>query len=300
MAEVNQQTVSTDQYAVTSNKYLEDIETWRESDLPYYKKKVRDRIFSSYTSIIGGLAVAYLFYGVFISIAMTITNSFYDLLLNYPIAQWGCIALTAIIVLFVIKWFGKRSIVKFVDACHGEIGHAGYPFIKKLKANLIISIILAVAITAGLIFLLNPNKPSNSNLLILETFIFLPALIAPFGHLWGTLSGLSELPICPVCGRYNTIYKVKLGSDFGTRKDGHHQEYAYETERVGTKTTTTYYSDGTSKSNSEGIYSSVRYIEEYDDFSSLAKYAYFCNECSYAEESLEEKKWKTLESKYRG
>ena len=36
-------TVLRDSSSVTSNKYLEEIEVWKETDLPYYKSKVRGK-----------------------------------------------------------------------------------------------------------------------------------------------------------------------------------------------------------------------------------------------------------------
>ena len=130
--------------------------------------------------------------------------------------------------------------------------------------------------------------------------MYLPAIISPLAYFVGTLAARNAMHTCPVCGRFDTVYRVKCSEDFGEHRDGSHTEYNYESERIGTRTTTTYYSDGSRTTESEGIYGSVRYTSEYDDYSSLAKYAYLCRECSYVEETLEEKKWKSLRTRYRG
>lgn len=289
-----------DEFRPTSNKYLKVVETWRETELPYYKKKVKDKIFGGYTMVIAGAIVAYLIYAVLLGVVGMFYSKIVDVLSSNPWTQWLTIGIIAVITFFIIRFAGKRSIVKFVDSCHGEIGHKANPFYHKLIVHTIVSLILAIAIAVVCIVLVGKQVSVVGDIAVLSTFMFLPALIAPCAYFLGSIAGIGELTVCPICGRYNTVYKVKLGQDFGTRKDGQHKEYDYKSERVGTKTTTTYYTDGSTSSRSEGIYESVRYTEEYDDFSSLAKFAYLCKECSYVEETIEEKQWKVLQDRYRG
>ena len=163
----------------------------------------------------------------------------------------------------------------------------------------LLTIILAVAVSGAVIYF-GGFPSTGTGLKIVDNFVYLSAIIAPLAYFLGSLVTLNNLTECPVCGRFNTVYRLKSSKDFGERKDGSHDEHEYKSERVGTKTTTTYYTDGSKESHSEGIYESVRYTKEYDDYSNLAKYTYLCHECSYAEETVEEKKWKILKSKYRG
>lgn len=292
-------TVSTDSIAVTTNKYLKDIESWDERDLPCYKKKVNERMFNGYTAIVPGAIVAYIFYFLFIAIGFSIITSLYEILAEMPNLQWIVIALSYLAVFFIVFAYAKKSMVNFVDSCHGEIGHKGQPFRKRLIFNLVFSIILAVLASGAVIYL--GGFPSTvTGLKIVDNFVYLSAIIAPFAYFLGSLVVLNSLTECPVCGRLNTVYKLKTSKDFGERKDGSHDEHEYKSERVGTKTTTTYYTDGSKDVRSEGIYQSVRYTKKYDDYSNLAKYTYLCHECSYVEETVEEKKWKILKSKYRG
>ena len=189
---------------------------------------------------------------------------------------------------------------KVVASCHGEIGHDGMPFMKTLTVNIIISAVLCVVCSVGAILLFSDKFESSMGLVVLESYLYLPAVISPLAYFIGTLSSRNAMIKCPVCGRFNTVYKLKSSEDFGERQDGQHTEYDYESERVGTKTTKTYYTDGTVDTKSEGIYERVRYANEYNDYSNLAKYTYLCHECSYTEETLEEKKWKTLQARHRG
>ena len=130
--------------------------------------------------------------------------------------------------------------------------------------------------------------------------MYVPAFILPFARFLGFIVGRRDIPICPVCGRYNTVYKQQIGEQFGQTHDGEHTEYDYQTERVGTRYTTTTYTDGAKNTTSSPIYESVRYTEVYQDYSALVKYVYLCSECSYCELSLEEKKWKIRSNRYRG
>ena len=295
-----QKTIKTDEISVTSNPYLEEIEAWNEQDLPHYKKKVKDKMFSGYISIVLGGLIAYVLYLVFYSCIAAMFTGAYNALCGSFVGQWICMGIFYVIVFILVWLYGKKMMVKFVASCHGEIGHDGNPFMRRLMFHIIFSGILCVVGTVIAILVFNENGTSSMGLLVLETYLYLPAIISPFAYFVGTLSARNEMIQCPVCGRFETVYKRKISDDFGERQDGQHKEYDYKTERVGTKTITTYYSDGSKDSRSEGIYGSVRYTKEYDDYSNLAKYIYLCRECSYVEETIEEKSWKTLRTKYRG
>lgn len=295
-----QRTLSTDGISVTSNPYLREIEVWKEKDLPHYKKKVRDRMFNGYvTAVLGGL-IAYGLFIVFFAITFSMFTGLYNLVSSSTVAQWIVLMVFYLVVFLIVFSHGKKTMVKFVSSCHGEIGHSGQPFMKRLVFNLVFSAIIGVVGTALAIILYKDGAQSSMGLRVLEGNMYLPAIISPFAYFIGTLSARNQMTVCPVCGRFDTVYRIKCSEDFGERSEGSHKEYDYKTERVGTKTTTTFYSDGSKTSRSEGIYGSVRYTEVYNDFSSLAKYAYLCHECTYVEQTLEEKKWKTLQSKYRG
>lgn len=293
-------TLSTSEISVTSNPYLEDIEDWNEKDLPHYKKKVADRMFSGYVSILLGALVAYALYLIFFATVASMFPGLYAALGESVAAQWVCLGLFYVVTFMIVFIYGKNSMVKFVASCHGEIGHDGNPFMKRLIAHIVISAIICVLATVVCMLSFNVSVESSMGLPVLESYMYLPAIISPLAYFTGTLVARNGMIKCPVCGRFDTVYKIKSSDDFGERRDGHHKEYDYETERVGTKTTTTYYSDGSKSSHSEGIYESVRYTKEYDDYSNLSVHTYLCRECSYAEETLEEKKWKTMRSRYRG
>ncbi|MBQ7407712.1 MAG: hypothetical protein IJW13_00335, partial [Clostridia bacterium] len=292
-------TVSTDSISVKSNQYLEEIEQWDERELPYYKRKVRGKIFSGYVSIVPALLLVYLCYYVVTAIGYVAYENLEKLLKDVPALQWGIIALFALLVFFIVFRVAKKSMINFIDSCHGEIAHEGSPFVKKLKVNLVISIILMLAGIGYFVYsALQANAIENAN--ILQTFMFAPAFIAPMAYFIASIVARDELTECPVCGRYNTVFRVKSSADFGEKKDGEHNEREYRSERVGTTITTTHWSDGSTTKSTSPIYGSVAYTKVYSDYSNLSKYTYYCHECSYVEETLEEKTWKVLKSKYRG
>lgn len=295
-----QKTLSTDQISVTSNPYLKEIEDWNETELPHYKKKVADKMLSGYVSIVLGGLISYILYIAFFAITFSMFEGLYNLVSSKSVMQWVILFIFYLVVFIIVFIHGKKAMIKFISSCHGEIGHDGNPFIKRLILNIIISAIICVAGTILAFVFYKEGGVSSLGLHVMETNMYLPAIISPLAYFIGTLFARNQMSICPVCGRFDTVYRIKCSEDFGEHRDGSHTEYDYRTERVGTKTTTTYYTDGSQSSRSEGIYGSVRYTEVYDDFSSLAKYAYLCRECSYVEETLEEKKWKTLQNKYRG
>jgi hypothetical protein len=233
------------------------------------------------------------------TIALSAFNKGLETMQAIPAIQWVLLALSCLAVFLIVFKTAKKSMIEFIDSCHGEIAHDGQPFAKKLKGNLVFSIILFIAGCAAIIYF-GGIKVTETGLSVFDSFMFAPALIAPLAYFWGSLSVRYELSICPICGRMNTIYRIKSSKDFGEKNDGSHEEHEYRSERVGTRTTTTYYSDGSKESTSSGIYESVRYTKEYDDYSNLAKYTYLCKECSYAEETVEEKRWKVLRSEHRG
>ena len=296
---VGTSTVKTDEISVSSNKYLTDIEVWNERDLPCYKRKVRDKLSAGYLSIFAGAIICYACYMVLMTIGFAFIGDI-DVKLSQSLpltfAMLGIFAIATFILVFA---FSKKRMIEFVDSCHGEIGHDGNPFIRKLRANLIFSIILAVAVICYAVYLVLVAKTVSVESAF-ATFYLLPAIISPMGYFLGMISARNSLSICPVCGRFNTVFRVKSSKDFGEKMDGSHKEHESRSERVGTKTTTTYYTDGSTKVTTAPIYGSVSYVKEYDDYSNLAKYTYLCHECSYTEETLEQKKWKVLKSKYRG
>ncbi len=292
-------TLSVDEISVTSNKYLEEIEIWDERDLPCYKKKVRGRIFSGYLSIVFALLLVYLSYYALSTLAFFIYQDYDAILKEIPALQWVFLGVFLLIVFLVFYKTSKKSMIGLIDSCHGEIAHEGSPFVKKLKVNLVISIILVLAIIGYAVFsaLTATEAPTED---YLQTYMFFPAFFAPMFYFIGSITARNGLSICPVCGRYNTVFRIKSSKDFGEKQDGRHIEYDYKTEKVGTEIVTTTWSDGSKTTSSSPIYGSVRYTEEYDDYSNLSKYTYLCRECSYVEETLEEKKWKVLQNKYRG
>lgn len=291
-------TISTDGVAVTSNPHLEEIETWDERDLPYYKRKVSGKIFSGYTSLVPSMIIVYACYIFFTAIGFATIDNLTAWLQAMPFIQWIILALFAVISFILVFLFSKKSAIEFIDSCHGEIGHKGYPFIKVVIANLIISIILVVAVI-GLAVYVDIASGFTKNGLTIQTFTYLPGVVSPIAYFLGIIVARNQLSVCPVCGRYNTIFRVRLSHSFGERKDGSHVEYESESERIGTETITTYYSDGSTSKTEQGIYQTVTYANEYDDYSNLTKYAYLCHECSYCEESIEETKWKVFKTKYR-
>ena len=291
-------TVSSTAISGTSNKYLEEIETWNETDLPYYKKKVRSKIFSEYTSIVAGVIVINVAYILLTAIIYSAFSGLANLLDESKTAALIFTGVFALAVFLVVFFFSKKSAVEFIDSCHGEIARKKSPFIRKVTVHLIISIILCIAVVGGVSYYAMTTLNSGADLLELTRNAV--AMFAPVAYFSGIIVARNSVNQCPVCGRLNTIYKIKIGEDFGERKDGSHKEYEHRSERVGTKTITTYYTDGSTTSRDEGIYESVRYTKEYDDYSNLSKHEYLCHECSYAEETVEELKWKIFKTKYRG
>ena len=112
-----------------------------------------------------------------------------------------------------------KSMIEFIDSCHGEIAHDGQPFAKKLKGNLVFSIILFIAGCAAIIYF-GGIKVTETGLSVFDSFMFAPALIAPLAYFWGSLNVRYELSICPICGRMNTVYRIKSSKDFGEKNDG--------------------------------------------------------------------------------
>ena len=282
--------------AISYNDHLREIEKWDETDLPKYKSKVLDHTFGSFLRIVIGLFAATFIY----SAVVGISSMFLSIETIFKM-EFQIIAIILInIISFIIFYIGgRKAIRKLINSCHGEIGHDGAPFMRKVKVCFVLAIILYIA--AFIVLLLMYNKsPKTDDLGLLNGFMYLSAFIVPLARFLGFITGRKDLPICPICGRYDTVYKQQMGEMFGETHDGSHTETAYQTERVGTRYTTTTYTDGSKNTTSSPIYESVRYTEVYQDYSGLIKYVYLCSECSYCELSLEEKKWKIRTNRYRG
>ena len=117
----NERTISTDEISTTSNKYLADIEVWDERDLPYYKRKVKDRIIGGYSSIILGIVIAYVFYTAVMTIALSAFNKGLETMQAIPAIQWVLLALSCLAVFLIVFKTAKKSMIEFIDSCHGEI-----------------------------------------------------------------------------------------------------------------------------------------------------------------------------------
>ena len=82
------------------------------------------------------------------------------------------------------------------------------------------SLILFIGVVAYVIFkYMNGEKIEGGYLEILSAFMYVPAFILPFARFLGFIVGRRDIPICPVCGRYNTVYKQQIGEQFGQTHD---------------------------------------------------------------------------------
>ena len=75
-----EKTILREEISVTSNKYLEEIESWNEQDLPCYKRKVRTKIFDGFLSIIAGVMIAYACYLLFFAIGFSTVDNLPEIL----------------------------------------------------------------------------------------------------------------------------------------------------------------------------------------------------------------------------
>ena len=102
-------TLSTDEISVTSNPYLQEIEEWDERDLPHYKKKVADKMFSGYVSIVLGGLISYALYLVFFAITGSMFPGFFAAVSGSIVVQWVCLFVFYAVVFAIVFIFGKNA-----------------------------------------------------------------------------------------------------------------------------------------------------------------------------------------------
>ncbi len=231
-----------------SNVYLSKLEKWDEAQVGNYARKVRAQIafpwlksllllgiFGAFT---GALWLANLFLSSF-GIAAGAFKTVSSLICTIALA----VVFAGVSVLFAII-DGKRNTVKFVSDNHGEVGHSGGAYSKKLKVNTfvsLISVIAAYVIVLVLAFLYVTELDFRrfdivkviNDLFTMDIFgslLFIPsALVYVLVYNIAASSALKSVSadVCPICGRSSyRIVKHSAGAEIES-SDGMGLGYVY-------------------------------------------------------------------------
>ena len=205
-----------------SNVYLSKLEEWNEAQVGNYEGKVNSQIaFPWFKSILllgvfgavtGALWLANLFLSSF-GIAGGVFNTVSSFICTIALA----VVFAGVSVLFAII-DAKRNTVRFVSDNHGEVGHSGGAYSKKLKVNTflsLISVIAAYVIVLVLAFLYVTELDFRrfdivkviNDLFTMDIFgslLFIPsALVYVLVYNIAASSALKSVSadVCPICGR---------------------------------------------------------------------------------------------------
>ncbi len=271
------------------NEFLVGFEEWSEENVARYKKKVAGQVIYGYFT----MALGYLFTMLVGSVvAGLLLGIVIELGIDYlQVLVW---AAQMAVTFFAFFWYGIRKIRKFMKENHGEVGHEGNPLYKQMSLHRWITLGLTVAFTAWtLLAMIGDSFFENFS----ASMMFTAIPLASCGYFFGAVDEMWLAPKCPICGRFHTVSKMQVGK-YGDKVDGQREMRQRVTEQTGTRTRTTYWSDGSTTSSSSPIYSTVTKVTVYDEHSVLCDYVKACSECTYHAEGTEKQHYSVRVGEY--
>lgn len=275
-----------------TNRYLRDIEQWRETDVNDYNRKVGFELSEAWTGAVIVFALMFTVFGYAWAFIATALPDSVGATLKACIGVGVYLIFTALVAVFM----SKKNLKKFVEVNRGEVGHRGEPYYKKVVIMIPVSLAIGVAVNVCLWFFAvkDVNNFTTDTLGTLQPIIC--AILYPFFYYLSSLVCLSDLQkrTCPVCGRFDSVV-TKNTARYGKKREGMEHVTKTQTKKVGEKQTVARYSDGSTRVvASEPIYANV-VVDEYDvEYGTvMSDYITYCRHCSYIKQGTREQSYKT-------
>lgn len=274
----------------TTNRFLHDIEQWRETDVNDYKRKVGFELSEAWTEAIIIFALMFTVFGyVWALIATALPKTMND-------TAKGCIAFAIYIIFTAAAAYvmSNKNLKKFVNTNRGEVGHKGKPYYKKVLLMIPVSLIIGIAINAVLwiVFIKDFGNFTTDDLGSIQPLIC-AAMYPFFYYLFGFLHLVKlQKHTCPVCGRFDSVATEKIAT-YGKNREGREHVTKTQTKKVGEEQTIAKYSDGSTRViSAKPIYANV-IVDEYDmEYGTVMNdYITYCRHCSYIKTGTREQSY---------
>lgn len=296
----------TESVEVYTNKFLDPITSWEEKNVAGYKKQVFLHGFS-------GWMMSFFIFVIFNTMLSAAGGLIMLPFVFLSPEQMGIgyFALATVLMIIAATIIGYKKTKKLIKRNNGEIGHRGKPFAVHSVFNFIFGIVIAGAAVVGFSYLVYQMYLSSIETPDPDFFeVILPNLILvanfavpffyPLFYFLGTMIGIGKMRhsyTCPVCGRFDSIVIEK--ESFAKSKTGDYERDITRTARVGTETTTTYWSDGTTTSSSSPIYGQVYdHTDVHEVGTKMERYFVNCRGCSFHREFTEKVRYDEVVGRY--
>ncbi len=205
------------QTSKATNAYLSKKEEWEETEVFNYGKKIKVRLAAPWFQaivLLGIYAVATMcVWAVNIALGALGAGAIFDFVSSQLITV-VLLAAFVLISLFVAFSHAKAENQKFVVENRGEVGHSGRPYSKAVARGVFFSIIVAAAVTVGvlvldLIYVLYEVENFIAQFISMDLLGTLACVIgAAFYPLFYHIKAASVLrsfdkDTCPICSRSN-------------------------------------------------------------------------------------------------
>lgn len=275
-----------------TNRYLQDIEQWRETDVNDYNRKVGFELSEAWTGAVIVFALMFTVFGYAWAFIVTVLPDSVGTTLKAGIGVVVYLIFTALFAVFM----SKKNLKKFVEVNRGEVGHKGEPYYKKVVFMIPASLVIGVAVNVCLwLFAIKDVNNFNTDTMgTLQPIIC--AVLYPFFYYLSTLGCLSGLQkrTCPVCGRFDSVVTEDTAK-YGKKREGMEHVTKTQTKKVGEEQTIAKYSDGSTRViSSKPIYANV-VVDEYDvEYGTvMSDYITYCRHCSYIKQGTREQSYTT-------
>ena len=273
-----------------TNRYLQDIEKWKETDVNDYNRKVGFELSEAWTGAVIVFALMFTILGYAWALITTALPNSIGTTLKVCIG----VGIYLIFMVLVAAFISKKNLKKFVEENRGEVGHRGEPYYKKVVIMIPVSLVIGIAVNVCLWFFVvkDINNFTSDTMGTLQPIIC--AILYPFFYYLSTLVYLSGLQkrTCPVCGRFDSVMTENTAS-YGQKREGMEHVTKTQTKKVGEEQTIARYSDGSSRViSSKPIYANV-VVAEYDvEYGTvMSDYITYCRHCSYIKQGTREQSY---------
>lgn len=273
-----------------TNRYLWDIEQWKETDVNDYNRKVGFELSEAWTSAVIVFALLFTVLGYAWAFITTALPDSIGTTLKVCIGVGIYLIFTVLVAAFI----SKKNLKKFVEENRGEVGHKGEPYYKKVVIMIPVSLAIGIAVNVCLWFFVvkDINNFTSDTMGTLQPIIC--AILYPFFYYLSTLVYLSGLQkrTCPVCGRFDSVVTENTAR-YGKKREGMEHVTKTQTKKVGEEQTIARYSDGSTRViSSKPIYANI-VVAEYDvEYGTvMSDYITYCCHCSYIKQGTREQSY---------
>ena len=134
-----------------TNQYLQHLIDYKESEVPYYDKKVGLFISGGYSHMLSAFIINFL---ANILAALIVSTLVSNAVKIDQMVESLIVIIVAIVVVSIVSFImGKKRMHKYVDINHGEVGHKGEKMYTIVKKNAFVCAIIALGV-AVLLFVL--------------------------------------------------------------------------------------------------------------------------------------------------